>query len=93
MHRHRQGTKLSIGTPTPNNRVYVLDENLRPLPVGSSGTMWAAGAGVSAGYVNRMDLTSRKYLPDPFCQDGYAHTYLLNHRILRYVLKHDVQYW
>ncbi|KAI0820534.1 hypothetical protein BC628DRAFT_1397011 [Trametes gibbosa] len=70
MHRCGRGTTLSIGSPTPNNRVYILDDDMRPLPIGCVGTMWAAGYGVSAGYVNRPDLTSKKYVRDPFCDDG-----------------------
>lgn len=81
MHRHRAGTKLSIGVPTPNNRVYILDDRMRPLPVGAVGTMWAAGLGVSAGYVNRAELTCQRYVPDPFCDDGCASAALALHSI------------
>lgn len=70
MHKHTNGTPLSIGTPTPNNAVYVLDEHLRPAPIGTVGTMWAAGLGVSRGYVNRLELTSQRYVPDPFSGSG-----------------------
>ena len=72
MHLHTRGGMLSIGAPTPNNRVYILDDNLVPVPIGDVGTMWAAGSGVSAGYVNMPELTARKYVPDPFYKDGYA---------------------
>jgi non-ribosomal peptide synthetase component F len=75
MHRHIVGMKLSIGVPTPNNRVYILDENLKPLSMGSTGIMWAAGKGISLGYINRTDLTSQKFLRDPFWNDGYVREY------------------
>lgn len=70
MHRHCRGTSPSIGVPIPNNRVYILDENLQPLPIGCIGIMWAAGPCVSSGYVNRPELTGQKYVQDRFCDDG-----------------------
>ncbi|MCP9484201.1 AMP-binding protein [Shimia sp. CNT1-13L.2] len=57
---------LTIGRPTPNNTVYVLDENLSPLPIGEKGTMWAGGDCVTAGYLANPDLTDERYRPDPF---------------------------
>ena len=63
--------RLTIGRPTPNNTVYVLDDQLRPLPIGETGEMWAGGAGVSAGYLNDPELTAERYLPDPFLGDGH----------------------
>ncbi|MDA7965235.1 amino acid adenylation domain-containing protein [Ruegeria sp.] len=57
---------LSIGRPTPNNTVYVLDENLQPLPIGQKGEMWAGGDCVTAGYLANPALTAERYRPDPF---------------------------
>ena len=57
---------LSIGRPTPNNTVYILDENLRPLPIGHKGEMWAGGDCVTAGYLANRQLTADRYRPDPF---------------------------
>ena len=62
--------QLTIGKPTPNNRVYVLDENLQPCKIGETGELWAGGAGVTAGYINNSQLTDERYLPDPFVNDG-----------------------
>jgi amino acid adenylation domain-containing protein len=62
--------RLSIGKPTPNNTVYVLDENLRPCPIGEVGEMWAGGDCVSAGYIGNERLTRERYRPDPFLGDG-----------------------
>ena len=67
MHRHHPGAeRLTIGRPTPNNTVYVLDEHLRPCPVGEVGEMWAGGDCVSAGYLDNPGLTAQRYRPDPF---------------------------
>lgn len=62
MHDHIPGGPNNIGKPTPNNIVYVLDENMQRVPIGQPGTMWAAGAGISAGYINLPDLTAKRYV-------------------------------
>lgn len=67
---HVKGTPLSIGRPTPNNNVYVLDENMNPLPIGEVGIMWAGGAGITCGYLNLPEKTAERYVMDPFMVDG-----------------------
>ncbi|KAL6866871.1 non-ribosomal peptide synthetase [Trichoderma novae-zelandiae] len=70
MQKHIVGDGLSIGSPTPNNNVYILDDNGNPVPVGEPGTMWAGGSGVSRGYVGLETKTKESYIPDPFANDG-----------------------
>ncbi|KAJ7672719.1 nonribosomal peptide synthetase 12 [Mycena rosella] len=70
MHLHVTGRSLSIGSPTPNNNVYVLDESMNPTPIGVPGIMWAGGACVSRGYLNLPEKTSERYKKDPFVNDG-----------------------
>ena len=62
---------LSIGKPTPNNTVYILDEQLQPCAIGESGEMWAGGVCVSKGYINNPTLTSERYKDDPFLGKGH----------------------
>jgi amino acid adenylation domain-containing protein len=57
---------LTIGRPTPNNTVYILDEHRKPVPIGETGEMWAGGDCVSAGYLGNPALTAERYAPDPF---------------------------
>jgi amino acid adenylation domain-containing protein len=64
--RHTAGKPLSIGTPTPNNTVYILDENRMPVAIGEIGEMWAGGACVTRGYLNNPALTNDRYAPDPY---------------------------
>ncbi|CAA7261580.1 unnamed protein product [Cyclocybe aegerita] len=70
MQQHTSGEFLTIGKPTPNNNVYVLDEDATPLPIGKAGLMWAGGAGVTRGYVDLPDKTAERYRLDPFLSDG-----------------------
>jgi amino acid adenylation domain-containing protein len=70
MHLHRPGAPLTIGAPTPNNTVYVLDEHRRPCPIGHIGELWAGGDCVSAGYLDNPELNRERYVPDPFLGDG-----------------------
>ena len=70
MSRHVVGEKLSIGTPTPNNTVYILNDQMEPVKVGVPGTMWAGGHGISRGYVDLDEKTRECFLPDKFANDG-----------------------
>ena len=67
MQRHDpSGPLLTIGKPTPNNTVYVLDAEMRPCAMGEVGEMWAGGDCVSAGYLANDALNAERYRPDPF---------------------------
>ncbi|SNX58267.1 amino acid adenylation domain-containing protein [Streptomyces sp. TLI_55] len=71
MSRHDPAAPLlTIGRPTPNNTVYVLDADRRPLPIGEVGEMWAGGDCVSAGYLGNDALNAERYAPDPFLGGG-----------------------
>ncbi|KAI0355003.1 nonribosomal peptide synthetase 12 [Trametes cingulata] len=75
VHLHTPGDFLSIGGPVPNTNVYILDENMQPVPIGEAGIMWGGGACVSKGYVNLPEKTAERYKPDPFANDG---SYMFN---------------
>lgn len=66
MHRYEPGGVLTIGRPVPNTTVYVLDDELKPCPIGEVGEMWAGGMCVTAGYLGNEALTAERYRPDPF---------------------------
>lgn len=56
--------EVSIGTPIANTTVHVLDENQRQVPVGVPGELYIGGLGLSKGYLNRPDLTQKKFFLD-----------------------------
>jgi amino acid adenylation domain-containing protein len=66
---------LPLGRPLPNLRVYVLDADLQPAPIGVPGELYIAGAGVSRGYIGCPDLTAEKFVPDPFSSESGARMY------------------
>ena len=61
---------VPIGKPLANQQVYVLDNQLQPVPTGSAGELWIGGDGVTAGYFRRPELTDERFRPDPFRPDA-----------------------
>ncbi|QKW30763.1 non-ribosomal peptide synthase/polyketide synthase [Streptomyces seoulensis] len=59
-----------IGRPVGAARAYVLDERMRPVPVGAPGELFLAGDGVARGYLRRPGLTAARLLPDPYGPPG-----------------------
>jgi aspartate racemase len=69
------GSSVPIGRPIANTRVYILDAQLQPVPIGVAGELYTGGDGLTRGYLNRPELTAEKFIPDPFNEDPAARLY------------------
>ena len=59
-------SNVPIGKPLPNHRVYLLDTQRQPVPIGVVGELFVGGSGVARGYLNRPELTAERFIDDPF---------------------------
>jgi len=66
---------IPIGRPVSNTKIYILDDELQPVPIGVSGEIHIGGAGVALGYLNQPLLTKQRFLSDPFSAHPHARLY------------------
>ena len=60
------GGNVPIGQPLPNGKVYVLDDSLKPQPIGVVGQLYVGGKSLARGYYNRKELTKERFIESPF---------------------------
>ena len=59
------GSSVPIGKPISNTQVFILDRNLKSVPVGVTGELYIGGDGLALGYLNNPELTAEKYIDNP----------------------------
>jgi acyl carrier protein len=65
----------TIGRPIANTKIYILNESMQQVPIGEPGEIYIGGAGLARGYRNRPDLTSERFIPNPFSSESSARLY------------------
>jgi amino acid adenylation domain-containing protein len=80
-----------IGFPMPDLRLYLLDDQLQPVAPGTIGEIYVGGAGVSRGYLRRPELTSERFVADPFAGRPEALMYRSGD-LARFIESGDIEY-
>ena len=87
-----EGAKIiPIGRPISNTQVYVLDHHRWPVPVGVPGELCIAGMGLARGYLNHPELTTEKFIPNPFSEDAEARLYTTGD-LVRYLPDGNIEF-
>ena len=83
--------KIAIGRPIANTKTYILDSDREPVPIGESGELHIGGSGLARGYLNRLELTTEKFIPNPFSQDPNSRLYKTGD-LARYLPDGNIEY-
>ncbi|MGW4895866.1 amino acid adenylation domain-containing protein [Kitasatospora sp. NPDC004240] len=60
------GSSVPIGVPVDNTQCFILDENLAPVDIGTTGELYIGGVQLARGYLNHPEQTRRRFVPSPF---------------------------
>jgi aspartate racemase len=74
-HGERFAGSVPIGFPISNTQVYILDDELEPVPIGVVGELYTGGAGLAIGYLNDAALTAQRFVPNPFSDEPGSRLY------------------
>jgi acyl-coenzyme A synthetase/AMP-(fatty) acid ligase/acyl carrier protein len=83
--------RITIGRPMANTEVYVLDKQLRPVPINVPGELYIGGDGLARGYLKRPDLTADRFIPDPFSTTAGKRLYRTGD-LVRYLATGELEY-
>jgi len=66
---------VPIGRPISNTQAYILNEAMHPVAIGEVGELYAAGAGLARGYLNKAEATAERFVANPFVKEPGARMY------------------
>ncbi len=82
---------ISLGEPIDNTQIYILDEEMKKVADGEIGELFIGGDGLSIGYLGKLELTKKRFLPNPFKEDPSAYIYKTGDLVKRNN-KGDIEY-
>jgi amino acid adenylation domain-containing protein len=82
---------VPIGCPLANTQVYVLDQQMQPVPLGVSGELYIGGAGLARGYLHHPELNATKFIPSPFSDTAKAKLYKTGDKV-RYLRNGNLEF-
>jgi polyketide synthase PksN len=74
----REAESITLGKPIANTRIYIVDRNFKPTPIGIPGELCIAGDGLARGYLNQPELTAERFVANPFDYRLQSTEYRLN---------------
>jgi amino acid adenylation domain-containing protein len=80
-----------IGRPIANTQIYILNRELKPVPLGVPGDLYVGGLNLARGYLHKPDLTAEKFVPDSYCGEVGARLYHTGD-IARYLSEGIIEY-
>ncbi len=96
-HEYKTGDlKNNIGKPFPNVKVYILDKDCKPVPIGAIGELYIGGACLARGYLNQSTLTKERFIANPFASEsdkvkGYTRLYKTGD-LVRWLADGNIEY-
>ncbi len=87
----KEEKSISIGKPIVGTQMFVLNERMKPVPIGVSGELYIAGDGIANGYYGNIELTNAQFLSNPFSSVESAKMYRTGD-LVRYNLDMNLEY-